>query len=224
MTENMRYVDESKMARNTSKPTSRTQKAYAYPSVTLNESSTEIPVTWTENQGLLYTYSAATLGVNDNVSAEQGNSPHTRVQGICPSGWHIPSDMEWNDLEAAIQNDMGSYSKASSNIKWNSNWNTAQLQGNNLAAAMVAQCNVSGVTIAHIGKGYSAYQGGFNVLLTGTSYYVYSGAYGEESDIWASSTSGSEAAYRRSFNHLLLTVNRTGQSRTYLFGVRCKQD
>lgn len=30
------------------------------------------------------------------------NSNPSGVQGICPSGWHVPSDAEWNSLEIAL--------------------------------------------------------------------------------------------------------------------------
>ena len=39
-------------------------------------------------EGLLYQWSAAMLGITTE-----------RAQGICPTGWHIPSDCEWMYLE-----------------------------------------------------------------------------------------------------------------------------
>jgi uncharacterized protein (TIGR02145 family) len=41
--------------------------------------------------GKLYTWSAVMNG-NDGASQE-------KVQGICPSGWHVPGDEEWKTLE-----------------------------------------------------------------------------------------------------------------------------
>jgi uncharacterized protein (TIGR02145 family) len=43
--------------------------------------------------GLLYTWSAAMNGVDSSIAN------HTNVQGICPDGWHLPSDSEWKELE-----------------------------------------------------------------------------------------------------------------------------
>jgi uncharacterized protein (TIGR02145 family) len=43
--------------------------------------------------GLLYTWAAA---MN---SAESSNTNPSGVQGVCPSGWHVPSDEEWIQLE-----------------------------------------------------------------------------------------------------------------------------
>lgn len=42
--------------------------------------------------GLLYTWTAATKGV-------ASNSITGKVQGICPTGWHLPSIPEWVELE-----------------------------------------------------------------------------------------------------------------------------
>ena len=43
--------------------------------------------------GLLYTWAAAMNG------ASSSNSNPSNVRGVCPEGWHIPSDKEWKKLE-----------------------------------------------------------------------------------------------------------------------------
>lgn len=45
------------------------------------------------NYGALYSWSAAVNGVDD-VNPEQ-----EPIQGVCPDGWHLPSDNEWKELE-----------------------------------------------------------------------------------------------------------------------------
>ena len=42
--------------------------------------------------GALYTWSAATNKTNGSSSNPSG------VQGVCPTGWHVPSDAEWTEL------------------------------------------------------------------------------------------------------------------------------
>jgi uncharacterized protein (TIGR02145 family) len=46
-----------------------------------------------ETYGALYTWAAAMDG------AASSNSNPSGVQGICPDGWHLPSDAEWKELE-----------------------------------------------------------------------------------------------------------------------------
>ena len=60
-------------------------------------------------EGLLYTWGAATNGkavVGDygpDVTTDEGGlNEGEQIQGICPPGWHLPSDKEWTDLENGI--------------------------------------------------------------------------------------------------------------------------
>jgi uncharacterized protein (TIGR02145 family) len=43
--------------------------------------------------GALYTWSAAVNGSNT------GSLDSIPIQGVCPTGWHVPSDLEWQQLE-----------------------------------------------------------------------------------------------------------------------------
>lgn len=45
------------------------------------------------NFGVLYNWPAAMAGSRSN------NSNPSTVQGVCPSGWHLPSEIEWEQLE-----------------------------------------------------------------------------------------------------------------------------
>jgi uncharacterized protein (TIGR02145 family) len=45
--------------------------------------------------GGYYTWSTVTNGVSSNTNP-------SNVQGICPDGWHVPSDAEWQELESYL--------------------------------------------------------------------------------------------------------------------------
>ncbi|MCK4747708.1 MAG: hypothetical protein KAT15_11750, partial [Bacteroidales bacterium] len=49
--------------------------------------------THAETYGALYTWAAAMNGDTSSYLNPSG------VQGVCPSGWHLPSDIEWKQLE-----------------------------------------------------------------------------------------------------------------------------
>ena len=49
-----------------------------------------------DTYGVLYNWSAAMDGDASSSSNPSG------VQGICPNGWHLPSDDEWKELEMAL--------------------------------------------------------------------------------------------------------------------------
>lgn len=61
--------------------------------------------------GALYTWAAAMKG------AVSSNINPSGVQGVCPSGWHMPSDDEWEELAEYISNDRGTYTKLG--VDWN---------------------------------------------------------------------------------------------------------
>ncbi len=48
--------------------------------------------------GVLYNWTAAMNG------ASSSNANPSGVQGICPNGWHMPSDAEWTELEIYLEN------------------------------------------------------------------------------------------------------------------------
>jgi uncharacterized protein (TIGR02145 family) len=81
------------------------------------EEATEWPTTsedsvkaycWYENNslnsvtyGALYTWSAAMNG------EESSDINPSGIQGVCPAGWHLPSDAEWKQLEVFLGMDIG---------------------------------------------------------------------------------------------------------------------
>jgi uncharacterized protein (TIGR02145 family) len=48
------------------------------------------------NYGRIYDWATVMNGASTSSSNPSG------VQGICPSGWHLPSDSEWNEMEMAL--------------------------------------------------------------------------------------------------------------------------
>lgn len=58
--------------------------------------------------GALYSWPAATRAFNGISTIEEG------VQGICPDGWHLPSDDEWKELEMYL----GMTREEADAIKW----------------------------------------------------------------------------------------------------------
>ncbi len=48
--------------------------------------------------GYLYNWPAVMNGANNS------NTNPSGVQGVCPNGWHVPSDAEWKQLEEYVKN------------------------------------------------------------------------------------------------------------------------
>ena len=179
--ENCRYLP-AVSPTSASSPTSPNYYVYGYEGtdVTAAQSTTNY-----ETYGVLY------------------NWPAVMTEGICPSGWHIPSDGEWQTMEISLGM---SESEAASEgwrvtdegfqMKSTSGWNNG---GNG--------SNSSGFTGLPGGGCYS-------------SGFYYDGVAGSW---WSSSESGT-LSWRRVLNDYFDYVNRSSFDRHNGFSARCVRD
>jgi len=120
------------------------------------------------------------------------------AQGICPDGWHIPTDGEWDELVGYLGGSgvAGGKMKEAGYAHWNS--------------PNTGATNSSGFTGLPGGRrGYSS--GSFGHL----------GNYGR---FWSSTESGGSTAWRRHLSCNNDDVHRNSYYKTYGFSVRCVQD
>lgn len=129
------------------------------------------------------------------------------VQGVCPSGWHIPSDDEWKELEMAI-----GLTETEAN---NSGWRGTD-EGDKLKLQGTEYWENTDADIANE-TGFSALPGGFN------EYQEFYGI-GDTTSFWTT-TLGAEFSYyyRLLSDHDAKIFRRYDQ---YTFGksVRCVKD
>jgi uncharacterized protein (TIGR02145 family) len=80
-----------------------------------------------DKYGRLYNWATAMklpLSCNENINcADQIASPH---QGVCPSGWHLPSDQEWRTLILYVP---GGRTTGGTKLKATSGWGWDGLSG-----------------------------------------------------------------------------------------------
>jgi uncharacterized protein (TIGR02145 family) len=130
---------------------------------------------------------------NGNSCGSQISYPH---QGICPSGWHIPSKAEWDALSSYVESDKGCSNCDAKHLKSTSNWY------NN-------------------GNGLDSY--GFAALPGGHGFPFYSvGGYGYW---WSASEYDANDAYlwRIDYNKEYAYLNNY-DSKSSLVSVRCLQN
>ncbi len=152
--------------------------------------------------GLLYNW----LAVMRNPSSSSANP--SGVQGICPNGWHVPSDAEWDQLvdyvssqsEYRCGNDEDYIAKAlASTTGWDSSPYT---------------CDVGNDPSSNNATGYSAVPAG-----------CYSGGYGDYFDyyayFWSTTKYNSYVAYYRYIYSYHAYVGRGNISKHYGYSVRC---
>ncbi len=144
--------------------------------------------TYGSTYGALYTWAAATRSQDGEPS-----DPH-RVQGICPEGWRLPSDQEWEDMETTL----GGSNKAGGKLK--------------ITDTLYWKSPNTGATNS---TGFSALPGG-----TRGSFGSFSGVrkYGY---FWTSSSYDSKEAWGRILLSKYEYVTRAHDMKTSGFSVRC---
>ena len=142
--------------------------------------------------GRLYNWSTA-MGIDAsyNSSLYTASAKH---RGICPAGWHIPSDAEWT----ALTDFVGGASTAGSKLKAASGWNSG---GNGTDD-----------------YGFSALPGGYG--FSGGSF-LNVGSYGYW---WSASEHDASYAYYRYMYYDFSDVYRFNSNKASLFSVLCLQD
>ncbi len=128
------------------------------------------------------------------------------VQGICPSGWHIPTDAEWCALSTFLDHN------ADCNVwGWESHIAGGKLKEAGLTHwySPTGATNESGFTALPGGNRYD--YGNFHNI----GYYGY---------WWSSSEYSTSSAVYRILNYGDAHVNRVSNSKTHGFSVRCLRD
>jgi uncharacterized protein (TIGR02145 family) len=143
--------------------------------------------------GRLYNWATAMAG-----SASSAENP-SGVRGVCPEGWHLPSQAEWDALTTYIEENKGCTSCDAKHLKATSGWNS-DLNGKDT-------------------YGFSALPGG-----SGSSG-GYFGSAGSRGYWWsASEYSSAIYAYTRNMDYNYESAYWDVNDKDFLFSVRCLQD
>ena len=154
--------------------------------------------------GYLYNWPAVMHGASSSSSNPSG------VQGICPDGWHVPSDAEWTELtdyvssqsEYRCDGDQENIAKALASTKgWEKN-NVTCVVGNNQSAN-----NVTGFSALPAGDYY------------GGDYY-----FGSNAIFWSATEGNDGLAYGRALGYYSAYVGRYDYGKNYGLSVRCVRD
>jgi uncharacterized protein (TIGR02145 family) len=151
-----------------------------------------------DTYGLLYTWAAAMNG------ASSSDANPSEVQGVCPTGWHLPSDAEWKQLEMHL-----GMSQAEADRK---GWRGTD-EGGKLKETGTTRW-VSPNTGATNESGFSGLPGGYRYSagpFFNIGYFGY----------WWSSL---EETFYRDLNYNLTSIYRYDTSKDWGFSVRCLRD
>lgn len=155
----------------------------------------------------------STYGYLYNWKAVMGNSLSSSanpsgVQGICPTGWHVPSDTEWTQLTDYV-------SSQSQNVCGGDNRNIAKTFASTLGwYSSTETCAVGNNPSANNASGFSAFPAG-----SYDSDYGY--FFGDEAYFWSTTENNDNYAYLIGLYYADAYVNRGYTNKYYIFSVRC---
>lgn len=142
--------------------------------------------------GVFYNWPAAMNGADSSEAVPSG------VRGVCPEGWHLPSDGEWDILVNFLGGEFTAGKKMKSTLNWN-NYNGVAGEGDNSSGF-----NALAAGSRHNGGGF--YNLGFNALF------------------WSTTGHGDNSAWYRYLGYFHNGVYRYFSNKRYGFSVRCVKD
>jgi uncharacterized protein (TIGR02145 family) len=139
--------------------------------------------------GVLYNWPAAIAGSESSTANPSG------VKGVCPPGWHLPSDAEWTQLTDYL----GGESVAGGKLKSTTHWESPNTGATNKT-------------------GFTALPAGYRDF-HGTFYYI-----GYKSNWWSASAYDANYAWGRCLYYYQGKVLKSLSSKGSGFSVRCVKD
>ena len=133
------------------------------------------------------------------------NWPAVMTEGICPSGWHIPTDLEWQTMEIAL----GMSASEASSTEWR-----GTDEGHKMKSTSGWNNGGNGTNLS----GFTGLSGGY----TGSNNFFNNGLYG----FWWSAAESGSSSWNRRLDGSSAKVFRANYdlNRQYGFSARCVRD
>jgi uncharacterized protein (TIGR02145 family) len=186
--------------------------------------------------GYLYSWAAATQRDSATVgNTDEGqtlkNELSGNIQGVCPKGWHLPSDREWSQLEVELASDASSkyadYPYASSQASIDSII-TADIinrgRDHRLDLKFRTATKIWSDGGYLLGHSKPANKGGFDALPAGFEHSTGVYPLGTGAYFWTSSSHASNSAWLHSINANISGVWHDTWKKFMQVSVRCKKD
>jgi len=160
-------------------------------------------VKYAGSYGALYTWASATRDSSTKTNP-------SIVQGICPSGWHLPSDDEWKVLEMQL----GMSRKEADNTGYRGKNEGSKLAGDEHAwiyGRLVDDPEFNSSGFSALPAGFRTHEGNFEARENRTLF-------------WASTEFYDYNAWYRSFYQGYKDMTRDCGNKVYGFSVRCVKD
>lgn len=197
---------------------------WSYPNVNGGDPTNPAYYNMHPEQGFLYNFPAATARLKNNSYEDERGISIAPIQGICPNGWHLPSDREWTILENEILKNTTKYAFVNKNIGGSIGFDIPEGYRGDHGAAMVNTCEAFSSGTQGLSRRLD--EGGFNIIFSG---YLLDGEIAEHKEAgvyWTSSTAaekvtGSLLAYDRVFYYDSSQIANFEYTRAAYLSVRC---
>ena len=155
--------------------------------------------------GYLYNWVAVMHGANSS------SANPSLVRGVCPMGWHVPSDAEWTQLKEYMsgENDFlcsGTADKIAKALASPTGWESSNIN-----------CSVGNNQSINNAAGFSALPAG---LYNSNNYFYFS----NQACFWSTTVGSTEGAYGRNLRSDSTGINRIHYYRRVGLSVRCIRD
>jgi len=160
-----------------------TDKAYCW----YNNDEASVP----QFYGALYTWAAATRGAANNSAIPSA------IQGACPTGWHIPNDMEWSILTDFLK---GKAKSMAAQTGWQPNQNPGTV-GNDM--------------ISNNSSGFNAFPAGYRLTRGEFASIKFTAAW------WSCTDSSNNWARIRAIYYNSGIIENAATDKKYGLSVRC---
>ncbi|MBK7028009.1 MAG: fibrobacter succinogenes major paralogous domain-containing protein [Bacteroidales bacterium] len=180
---------------------------------------TDIPLVTENNEWFNLTTAAYCWYNNDETAFKEtygalynGYAVNTK---LCPSGWHIPSNSDWEDLELFLQDHGYNYDGTTTGNKYAKALATATGWTFHTGTGTVGNTDYPEKRNA---TGFSGYPAGYRINW-GTSYHS-----GDQTFWWSSNEASSEAIYYLSITNNYASAAIYYSAKSTGFSVRCLKD
>jgi uncharacterized protein (TIGR02145 family) len=158
-------------------------------------------------------------GVAPNATSAASYSNARGGRGICPLGWHVPTEKDWVELLDAVDDAAETYTLQTGTGWWGTNAGEKLKSASTFTATKTDPGDRSWLDGEYRGSnnsGFAAVPAGL-VSLNG-DFFRYRGL---QALYWTSSANNVQHAWRRAFNSQAIAVHRDMAVRGYGFSVRC---
>jgi uncharacterized protein (TIGR02145 family)/uncharacterized repeat protein (TIGR02543 family) len=154
--------------------------------------------------GRLYTWATA-MNIDTSYNSKTWGGSDVKCQGVCPSGWHLPSRAEWQTLVRAVD--------PSAQLT-SSGWDDNNVAGRKLKSktGWYSNYGIDSVGFSALPGGYRSYDDG---SFDNAGYHGY---------WWTTTEYGSSSAYRRGMGYYNDHVDEYVNYKSFGFSVRCVGD